>query len=71
MTAHRPDFLAAAARFDDSRAGRRPGLSFDRVPRDYDRSRPQYPPELVAHACAVAGLAPVIGCSKSAAAAAS
>ncbi|MDQ2960385.1 MAG: methyltransferase domain-containing protein, partial [Candidatus Dormibacteraeota bacterium] len=39
-----------------SRARRRPGLSFDRVAREYDRSRPQYPPELVAHACSVAGL---------------
>ncbi len=52
-----PDRAAADARSDDSRYSRRPGLSFDRVAGEYDRSRPQYPAELVAHACAMAGLA--------------
>ena len=56
MTTRRPDFAAADARSDGSRACRRSGLSFDRVAREYDHSRPQYPSELVAHACAAAGL---------------
>ncbi len=51
-----PQRAAADAPSDDSRARRRPGPGFDRVAREYDRSRPQYPPELVAHACAVARL---------------
>jgi SAM-dependent methyltransferase len=38
----------------DSR--REGGLSFDRVALQYDRSRPGYPPELVARACTTAGL---------------
>ncbi|MGH7750748.1 MAG: class I SAM-dependent methyltransferase, partial [Candidatus Dormibacteria bacterium] len=34
------------------------GLSFDAVAHQYDGSRPGYPPELVDHACATAGLHP-------------
>jgi hypothetical protein len=41
---------------DNARARRHGGLSFDRVAREYDRSRPAYPPELVAHARATVGL---------------
>jgi len=53
----RPSSHAAAdTRSDNARARRQGGLSFDRVAREYDRSRPGYPPELVAHACATAGL---------------
>ena len=35
-----------------------PGLRFDRIAEDYDRARPDYPPELVERASAVAGLGP-------------
>lgn len=48
---HSPDI-----RSDDARARRQVGLSFDRVAREYDRNRPGYPPDLVAHAWATAGL---------------
>ena len=52
MTTRSSDVGAA----DNARARRKGGLSFDRVARAYDRSRPGYPPELVAHACATAGV---------------
>ncbi|MBJ7608203.1 MAG: class I SAM-dependent methyltransferase [Candidatus Dormibacteraeota bacterium] len=52
----RPSDVAADTGSDSERARRQGGLSFDRVAREYDRRRPGYPSELVAHACATAGL---------------
>ena len=56
MTTHASDVTGSGAPFDDSHARRQAGLSFNQVAREYDRSRPRYPPELVAAACAVGGL---------------
>ena len=52
MTARSGD----AAGTDGARARRQAGLSFDRMAHEYDRRRPGYPPEMVAHACETAGL---------------